>query len=538
MKINNPVTNNEVFMQPGKPIVSKTDLKGSITYANQNFVDISGYSRDELLGKNHNIVRHPDMPPEAFAWLWEVIKGDMPWRGIVKNRCKNGDFYWVEAYVSPIRENGHTVGYMSVRNIPKHEDVRAAEALYQAIRQGKASLAGMTKPKLADISVLQRLDVFCIALFLMLSGSAVGGFTAAETGLDFILSAITSLSACFTLLTRIWLRRTISDFLEQARYAISQLEEGNFQFTVKIKGKDEFGRILMGLESMRINLRAIIADVVLAARNVESSARNVEAEMQNLIQSSNSQFDRVNDISAAVEEMHQSIDAASQHTITSEEMAQATTAIVQRGSQQMSNSISSVERIVTVVNESRLTVLNLNESIQRIEQLTKTIKDVAEQTNLLALNAAIEAARAGEQGRGFAVVADEVRKLAERTARSTVDISETVSSIQHSTSDAVSSMDKAVSEVGRGTQLINESSSSLSDIIAANNKGLQMAHEIAAMLHQQAAAAQDVAHHMNEIQTLTSANTQSINNTEQTSEGLAHIASELNLLVKHFEKSL
>lgn len=93
MKINNPVTNNEVQLQCGKPIVSKTDLKGVITYANQSFIDISGFSREELIGKNHNMVRHPDMPPEAYAWLWDTIKQDMPWRGIVKNRCKNGDFY-------------------------------------------------------------------------------------------------------------------------------------------------------------------------------------------------------------------------------------------------------------------------------------------------------------------------------------------------------------------------------------------------------------------------------------------------------------
>src|SRR5512135_2509778 len=130
MKINTPVTNNEILMQPGRPIVSKTDLKGIITYVNQTFMDISGYSREELIGKNHNIVRHPDMPVQAFAWLWDTIKQDLPWRGVVKNRAKNGDFYWVEAYVTPIRENEITWGFMSVRNFPVRVEFQVCEGVY------------------------------------------------------------------------------------------------------------------------------------------------------------------------------------------------------------------------------------------------------------------------------------------------------------------------------------------------------------------------------------------------------------------------
>ena len=112
MKVNLPVTQHEVFLDPARPIVTKTDLKGQITYANRAFIDISGFHEDELLGFSHNIVRHPDMPPEAFADLWDTLKAGRPWRGLVKNRSKTGDFYWVEAYVSPITENGQTIGYM------------------------------------------------------------------------------------------------------------------------------------------------------------------------------------------------------------------------------------------------------------------------------------------------------------------------------------------------------------------------------------------------------------------------------------------
>jgi len=537
MKINTPVTNNEIFMTPGKPIVSKTDLKGIITYANQTFIDISGYTREELIGKNHNILRHPDMPVQAFAWLWETIQQNIPWRGIVKNRAKNGDFYWVEAYVTPIKEKGRTVGYMSVRNVPDRAEVQACDGLYKALREGKASL-----PKrgfrLDDVSFYTKLNFIFIVMAVMLGGSNLYYFLKAETTMDKIVASVVGCGTLLTVVARFWLGGTVNRFLAKARHALGQIAEGNFNFTVSVDSRDEFGHILNELESMRINLRAIMADVMLAAKNVEASSQNVEGEMRGLLQRSNTQSDRVDSVSTAVEQMHQSVEAASEHTRISEEMAKTTSSIVQSGSDKMSQSIASVERIVTVVNESRSTLLNLHESIQRIEQLTQTIKDVAEQTNLLALNAAIEAARAGEQGRGFAVVADEVRKLAERTARSTVDISSTVSGIQQATETAVSSMDNAVDEVGRSTGLIRESSSSLVEILSASDKGVEMAHEIAVMLQQQAAAAANVSHNMVEIYDLLCSNTSSVRGTEQATGELANTATELNLLVKHFEKSL
>jgi methyl-accepting chemotaxis protein len=115
MKINLPVTQHEVELQEHTLIVSKTDLKGRITYINRDFLQISGFTEDELIGEAHNIVRHPDMPVEAFEDFWRSLKAQRPWVGLVKNRCKNGDYYWVEAHAAPIVENGQVTGYMSVR---------------------------------------------------------------------------------------------------------------------------------------------------------------------------------------------------------------------------------------------------------------------------------------------------------------------------------------------------------------------------------------------------------------------------------------
>ncbi|MHB1099681.1 MAG: methyl-accepting chemotaxis protein [Burkholderiales bacterium] len=140
MKINLPVTQIERPFPKGTRIVSKTDLKGITTYVNDGFVEMSGFTREELIGKNHNVVRHPDMPPQAFKWLWDTLKAGLPWRGIVKNRCKNGDHYWVNALVVPVLSKGSIVGYMSVRRAPTRQQIEEAEALYRQLNETKAPI--------------------------------------------------------------------------------------------------------------------------------------------------------------------------------------------------------------------------------------------------------------------------------------------------------------------------------------------------------------------------------------------------------------
>src|SRR5574343_610658 len=138
MRTNLPVTQKEVMLKEGEIIVSKTDLKGQINYINQTFLDISGFSPEELLGQPHNIVRHPDMPSEAFADLWRDLKEGRPWTGMVKNRCKNGDHYWVTATVTPIREGGQVTGYMSVRRTASRQAVETCENAYREFRENRA----------------------------------------------------------------------------------------------------------------------------------------------------------------------------------------------------------------------------------------------------------------------------------------------------------------------------------------------------------------------------------------------------------------
>ncbi|MBY0234325.1 MAG: PAS domain-containing protein [Burkholderiaceae bacterium] len=139
MRSNLPVTQQEYLLREGMTIVSRTDLKGKITYINDDFLEASGFAEAELIGQPHNIVRHPDMPEEAFADMWATLKAGRPWTGLVKNRCKNGDFYWVVANATPLKEGETVVGYLSVRTRPSREQVAAADGLYRLFKEGKAA---------------------------------------------------------------------------------------------------------------------------------------------------------------------------------------------------------------------------------------------------------------------------------------------------------------------------------------------------------------------------------------------------------------
>jgi len=159
MKNNQPVTNVEYVLKETDSVVSKTDLKGAITYINEDFLRISGFSEAELIGVSHNIVRHPDMPVEAFADFWVSLKSKRPWTGLVKNRCKNGDYYWVVANATPIYENGQCVGYMSVRSKPTSAQISAASSAYSLFRNGQAGSLRIKDGQVIKLSLLSKLNL-------------------------------------------------------------------------------------------------------------------------------------------------------------------------------------------------------------------------------------------------------------------------------------------------------------------------------------------------------------------------------------------
>ncbi|MCP3665396.1 MAG: PAS domain-containing protein [Gammaproteobacteria bacterium] len=178
MKVNMPVTDTEQSMSEGLALVSKTDIKGIITYCNRDFIDISGYDEQDLVGKNHNMLRHPDMPAEVFQDLWDSISRGHPWMGIVKNRCKNGDYYWVKANVTPVYKKGRLIEYISVRNKPTAEEIGDAEALYAKLNAGDLKPPSLIQKMFSGLGALTLIRKFYLVMLVMMISFAGSGLFA------------------------------------------------------------------------------------------------------------------------------------------------------------------------------------------------------------------------------------------------------------------------------------------------------------------------------------------------------------------------
>jgi methyl-accepting chemotaxis protein len=278
MKINMPVTDHEVVMKPGDILVTRTDLKGIITYANDAFVEISGFTREELIGKNHNMVRHPDMPPAAFEVLWDTVKKGQPWTAPVKNRTKQGDFYWVEANVTPVFKNGKVSEYLSVRYAPSRQQINEAEEIYQKLNANKIELRpkGMAlwiknirelglgvKLWLSVVGILIPIGYLMFLLYEQNNILAMAGM-----GTLFLLSLLINVSTA----------KLVRKTLERVININYRLADGQYRNELDLYRKDELGDLLRSVFSMQVKLNGDLAET----KQVGSNAMRIKQALDNV----------------------------------------------------------------------------------------------------------------------------------------------------------------------------------------------------------------------------------------------------------------
>ncbi|MCX7166872.1 MAG: PAS domain-containing methyl-accepting chemotaxis protein [Rhodocyclales bacterium] len=490
MKINSPVTQIEVPFPRGRYIVSRTDLKGMITYANDTFVDISGFRRDELVGRNHNIVRHPDMPPEAFAWLWDTIKEGRPWRGTVKNRTKTGDYYWVDALAVPVRKNSQTIGYMSVRTEPTRKQIAAADALYKQLNASKAALprptAWMRVPLAAKLNglVYGLLATQILAAGIHVFGPSLG---MPASGITLAMQVLGAAGIA----AGVWLVAMQNQTMTIINRIIGRLDniaQGDLTDDIPLHRVDELGKLNDALVTMQTHLKAMMAEIAEAADQVGDNSAALNAEMLQMRQTTDQQFSAVTGIAASVEELVASVHAVADSAEEANQAVAASRGLLTEASNRMIDSQAASRNVVLTVDSAGKTMTELFQSIFAIGRISQAIQGIAEQTNLLALNAAIEAARAGEAGRGFAVVADEVRKLAEKASAQTSEITATVQDIQRITQIAVSGMETAGTHVNATDTAMNQARAGLDSVSAHGDTVMAISSHIASGTREQAAA--------------------------------------------------
>ncbi|EBO0831569.1 hypothetical protein DRI12_10610 [Salmonella enterica] len=449
-------------------LMSTTDLESYITHANDTFVQVSGYQLNELLAQPHNLVRHPDMPKAAFADMWYTLKQGEPWSGIVKNRRKNGDHYWVRANAVPMIREGRVTGYMSIRTRATDDEIAAVEPLYQALNEGRCSKR-IHKGLVVRQGLLGKLPAMPVR---------------------WRVRSIMGLMAVMLALAL---------FGTDASWQALKVATGERNSVQHLNRSDELGLTLRAVGQLGLMCRWLINDVSSQVSSVRNGSERLAKGNNDLNEHTRQTVENVQETVTTMNQMAESVKLNSETASAADKLSMAASSAATQGGEAMDTVIKTMDDIA--------------HSTQRIGTITTLINDIAFQTNILALNAAVEAARAGEQGKGFAVVAGEVRHLASRSANAANDIRKLI--------------DASATKVQSGSEQVHAAGRTMDDIVAQVQNVTLLIARISQSTQEQTDGLSSLTRAVDELNRITQKNAALVEESAQVSAMVKHRASRL-----------